>query len=138
MEYGYLLNPVVMEKEHLEKFEEYMKQYEGASERQIMSEIMRVRSEVSKEVVDTHIRNLELMGQMEGFTNAEIRQRIDMMKNMLAANAPAASSGRVETAQFGGSSLLLWFLLLTAIWRRPFFGRPGFGRPGFGFPGFWF
>ena len=135
MEYGYLLNPIVMEKTHYEKFEEYMKQYEGASERQLMSEIMRVRGEVSSEVVNTHIRNLELMGQMEGFADAQIQQRIAMMKNMLTANA-AASSGTVETAQWGGSGLLLWFLLLSSIWRRPGFGRPGFGRPGFGRPGF--
>lgn len=127
-----------MEKTHYEKFQEYMKQYEGASERQIMAEIMRVRGEVSQEVLNAHFKNLELMGNMEGFGNEQIRQRIAMMKNMLAANTPAASSRTVETAQFfGGSSLLLWFLLLTAIWRRPFFGRPGFGRPGFGFPGFW-
>ncbi|AOT71596.1 hypothetical protein [Geosporobacter ferrireducens] len=138
MEYGYLLNPITMEQTHSEKFQEYMKQYEGASERQIMSEIMRVRGEVSKEVVDKHIKNLELMGQMEGFSNAEVRERIAMVKNMLIVNAPAASSRTVETTQFGGSSLLLWFLLLSAIWRRPFFRRPGFGRPGFGFPGFGF
>ncbi|SHJ94367.1 hypothetical protein SAMN02745975_03284 [Geosporobacter subterraneus DSM 17957] len=138
MEYGYLLNPMIMEKTHYEKFQEYMKQYEGASERQIMAEIMRVRGEVSQDVLNAHLKNLELMGNMEGFGNEQIRQRIAMMKNALAAGAPAASSRTIETAQFfGGSSLLLWFLLLTAIWRRPFFGRPGFGRPGFGFPGFW-
>ena len=136
MEYGYLLNPIVMEKTHYEKFEEYMKQYENASERQLMSEIMRVRGEVSSEVVNTHINNLELMGQMEGFADAQIQQRIAMMKNMLAANVPAASTGTVETAQWGGSGLLLWFLLLSSIWRRPGFGRPGFGRPGFGYPGY--
>lgn len=131
MEYGYILNPITMDQAHYEQFQGYMEQYKNAPNRQILSEIMRVRSEVSQDVLDAHMKNLELMGQMEGYSTAETQQRIVQLKQMLAANPPAASSQNVETAFWGGTSLLLWFLLLTAIWPRTYIGRPGYGYPGY-------
>jgi hypothetical protein len=70
------------------------------------------------------VKNLDALSKMEGFVTDTHRQRIDMVKSILTAETrvsrPSQQSG-VETQIFFGSSLLLWFLILAAIWRRPLF-----------------
>jgi hypothetical protein len=133
---NYNIEQIIWPAEEMGKFDEYHQQYGNMPDKVIFQEIMKVKSEVSQELIQKHVHNLEALAQLQGFTNDTQKQRIDYVKSIL--NAPVrqrvAESDVESQLFFGGTSLLLWFLLLTSIWRRPLLGP--IGRPGFGFPRF--
>ncbi len=131
---NYNIEQIIWPAGEMDKFNEYQQQYGNMPDKGIYQEIMRVRSEVSQETIQQHIHNLEALAQLQGFTNDAQRQRIDYVKSLL--NAPGGQRGKessTESQFFGGTSLLLWFLLLNGIWRRPIRGPIG-RYPGFGYP----
>ena len=118
---GYSLDLMLLPNEKMEEFNKFITEYGAAPDRYLYSEISRVKNEVSSEMIQQHIKNLDSLGQMEGLVNDQHRQRIEMVKRILTTETKrskyAQSQPKAEIF-FGGSSLLLWFLILTAIWRR--------------------
>ncbi|MFZ5969209.1 MAG: hypothetical protein ACOYVK_18795 [Bacillota bacterium] len=101
------------------KFNELMEQYGDMPTRQIYREIARVKGEVSQEVVDQHLKNLDTLTTMEGFMTEDHKEKVERVKVLLGMPGPqskGAQSENIETEFVSGTSLLLWFLILVAIW----------------------
>jgi len=126
---GYTLDLMILPNDKMNEFNEFLSEYGNKPDRYLYSEIARVKSEVSNEVLQQHITNLDAMAKMEGLVTDGHKRRIDTVKRILTTDFPTQSSARRIQSNpsteffFGGASLLLWFLALAAIWRR----RPGFG-----------
>ena len=113
------LKMLIFPADQIEKYNEFKKQYENVSTRQIYREIARLKNEVSQEVLDQHIQNLDAIANMGGFINEGHKGKIEQIKSLLGyqnVSRARGSSLRVETEFVSGTSLLLWFLILVAIW----------------------
>ncbi|SET80041.1 hypothetical protein SAMN05660297_03548 [Natronincola peptidivorans] len=134
---GYTLDFIMVPSEHIGKFNDFMAQYGDRSDYEIFQEIAETKSQLSQDLLNQHIKNLDALSQMNGFVTNTNKQRIAAVKEVLSEGTGSSTDSIVDSQFFfGGTSLLLWFLILAAIWRRPFggygggfFGRPGFGRP---------
>lgn len=117
---GDTLEMLIFPAEQMEKYNEFKQQYGNLSERQIYREIARLKNEVSQEVLDKHIKNLDAISNMEGFITEDQKGKIEQVKSFIgynnAARARSSQNSRVETEFVSGTSLLLWFLILVAIW----------------------
>ncbi len=125
---------IIFPNNQMEKFKEYIEQYKNASEKQIFREMIVLKNQVSKKVLDYHIKNLEALQKTEGFLGEEQKQRIEMVKKILTTetNIPSRrnmQSLKPETNYINPTSLLLWFLILVSIWGRGYWG--GYGYPYF-------
>lgn len=123
MSSNYNLDMIMFPSEQMSEFDTYMKKYGDLSEADVYREIVKVRTEVSKEVLQQHVKNLDALSQMDGFVTTTHRQRMHIVKSLLVEEVESSSnnvSRSVETQFLYGSSLLLWFLALLAIWRRPY------------------
>lgn len=130
---GYNLDFIMLPSEHIGQFNDFMKEYGELSDYEIYTKIAEVKGQVSKEVLNQHLQNLDALTNMNGFVTDTAKFRIEAVKKVLAEASSSNLQPRVDSNFFfGGSSLLLWFLILAAVWRRPFRG-PTFGRPRFGF-----
>lgn len=125
---GYTLDLVMLPNDKMNEFNKFMTEYGNKSDRYLLNEIARVKTEVSQELLAQHLNNLDTMAKMQGLVTDYHKRRIDMVKR--AISTPTQSSQNTNRqaapgAQFfwAGSSLLLWFLILAAIWRRPYY-RP--------------
>lgn len=121
---AYTLDLVMLPNDKLEEYNKFLEQYGNVPDKYILREMYRVKGEVSQDVLSQHIKNLDALSKMEGFVTDDHKQRIEMVKNILTAEtrlSRPSQQAEVETQFWGGSSLLLWFLALAAIWRRPFF-----------------
>ncbi len=119
---NYSLEYFLFPSQHYDLFNQYMEKYGGMTDSQIYNEINVAKGEVSGDVVRQHITNLDAIAQMQGFVDNHTRQRIVRTKEVLASNLSSNVRHNVESHFFGGSSLLLWFLILVSIWRRPLGG----------------
>ncbi|MDR5659639.1 hypothetical protein RH915_09040 [Serpentinicella sp. ANB-PHB4] len=127
----YALDFIMIPSEHIGEFNDFMTQYGDLSDYDLFNEILVTKNEVSQSELQSHIKNLDALSQMDGFVNDFTRQRIELVKEVLNTDSSTTPQSKIEKQfLFGGSSLLLWFLTLAAIWRRPFRG-PRFRRPGF-------
>ncbi|MBB6218123.1 hypothetical protein HNQ80_004263 [Anaerosolibacter carboniphilus] len=117
---GDTLEMLIFPADQMGKYNEFKKQYGNLSERQIYREITRLKNEVSQDVLDKHIKNLDAISKLEGFITADQKSRIEQVKSLLgyknASRANGSQNLRVETEFVSGTSLLLWFLILVAIW----------------------
>ncbi|MFT9497485.1 hypothetical protein [Anaerosolibacter sp.] len=121
---AYTLDLVMLPNDKLGEYNKFLEQYGNVPDKYILREMYRVKGEVSQEVLSQHIKNLDALSNMEGFVTDDHKQKIEMVKNILTAEtriSRPSQQAEVETQFWGGSSLLLWFLTLAAIWRRPFF-----------------
>lgn len=130
----YALDLVILPNDKIEQFNEFVKQYGNLPDKYIFREIAKVKNEISSDMLQQHVKRLDSLSKVEGFVTDYHKQRIDMVKRILASETKVSQpksqqQAGIETQFWTGSSLLLWFLLLTAIWRRPFFRRPYFGYP---------
>ncbi|MCC5910597.1 MAG: hypothetical protein JJT76_09195 [Clostridiaceae bacterium] len=128
---GYTLDFIMVPSEYIGEFNDFMVQYGDKSDYDIYRQIVDTKSELSQDLLNQHIKNLDSLSQMNGFVTDATKQRIAAVKEILTADTGSSNSqANVETQFFGGTSLLLWFLILAGIWRRPFRGfRGGFGGP---------
>ena len=115
------MDMVIFPYNEMEKFNGLMKQYGNMPSRQIYREIARVKNDISKEVIDQHIKNLDALSAMGGFVTEEQKGKMERVKTLLksetAYQVPGSNqSSSVETEFVSGTSLLLWFLILVAIW----------------------
>ena len=120
--FGYMFNRVVYDEDMISQFDEFTNEYTNKSDRELYAEIEKIQSEVDINVKKKHINNLEHLAQMEGFVSAETAQHIDRIKKLIKVDESSSSSKSVDErsfhAQFASrSSLLLWFLLVTALFR---------------------
>lgn len=122
---NYSLDYFLFPSQNFGVFNEYMEKYGGMTDNQIYGEMNIVKGQVSSEVVRQHIQNLDAIAQMQGFVDNNTRQRINKTKEVLTSTVGQNSKSNVDAQFFGGTSLLLWFLILVSIWRRPYGG--GFG-----------
>lgn len=116
-----MVNRFILNDEQMDQFDVFMQKYGNQPERVIYREINRVKDEVSEDVLNQHINNLDALSQMEGFVTDVNRQRIANVKNILTSNKSSFyrrnRRSSYPSAQFvSGTSLLLWFLILVAIW----------------------
>jgi hypothetical protein len=106
--------------DQMEQYNEFKKQYGDLPERQIYREIAKLKNQVSQEVLDQHIKNLDAVSNMEGFITEDQKGKIAHIKSLLgyknASRVKDSQNSRVETEYVSGTSLLLWFLILVAIW----------------------
>lgn len=123
--FAYVLNSSLLTTEQQEEFEKFRSEYKNRNKRQITREIMKVKSKLSQDVINKHIKNLDALAKMEGFVTDEAKANIEYIKKVLSQEArpgrgrpnPNASAAPPPQQQFvGGASLLLWFLILVAIW----------------------
>lgn len=122
---------VIFPNDQMDKFKEYMEKTQGMSQRQIAAELMKAKAEVSKEILDRHIKNLDALSQTEGFLSEEHKAKIPMLKHALLSESRSSSKKTKDTdveGQFfwGFGSSWLWWLILASIWGRGFWG--GYGR----------
>ncbi|MTI67354.1 MAG: hypothetical protein FH753_12265 [Firmicutes bacterium] len=127
--FGYMFNKLLYDDSVLEKLDKYSKDYENKSNREILSYIEKLQADVSNDIKLQHIKNLELLSKMEGFTEENAIVNIKYLKRLLKVNENVSNHTRLNRNQYvSGSSLLLWFLLVTLIYRRPFGRRRPFRR----------
>jgi hypothetical protein len=117
---GETVEMLIFPADQMEQYNEFKKQYGNMPERQIYREIGRLKNQVSQEVLDQHIKNLDAVSNMEGFITEGQKGKIAQVKSLLgynnASRARGSQDSRVETEYVSGTSLLLWFLILVAIW----------------------
>lgn len=126
----HLFHEIALTKEDIAQLEEYHEQYANKSENYILRKIIETKNILSKEVLQQHQKNLSLLAQMEGFLSEEQKKKIQYLIHLLESDIAVrrrrgTNISDVEEQSFKGrSSLLLWFLLLSIIWRRPSFRYP--------------
>ncbi|KAB3530506.1 hypothetical protein [Alkaliphilus serpentinus] len=124
----YSLDFLMIPREHIGKFNEFMEEFGDVSDYDLYKQILDTKSKVSANVLNQHMKNLDALSSMTGFVTDSTKGRIELVKRVLNTDTGSSKpKSHVENQFWGGSSLLLWFLILAAIWRRPFFGGPGFG-----------
>ncbi len=128
--FGYMFNRVIYDEDIMKQFDEFSNEYTDKSDRELYTEIEKVQSEVSTEVKKKHINNLEHLAQMEGFMSDGTVRDIDRIKKIIKIDESSSRFKNVNResidAQFvSRSSLLLWFLLVTVLYR----GRRRYRRP---------
>ncbi|WP_129600805.1 hypothetical protein [Anaerophilus nitritogenes] len=117
-----MMNQFVLTDEQMKEFDNFMEKYGNLPDRAIFREIDMVKNQVSDDLLSQHIKNLELVEKMQGFVEKEHLGRIETVRRILNSPKPPQMKKEVTGQYFyGGSSLLLWFLTLAAIWRRPYF-----------------
>lgn len=113
----------------LEQFQEFSTKYADVSDMEIYSQIDKLQAELSNEVKQMHIKNLDALANVEGFSEYNIAESVSEVKSLIKldtkSNSSPLSEEEVWSQYVGGSSLLLWFLLVTALFR----GRRGFRTP---------
>ncbi|MBS4534621.1 hypothetical protein GOQ29_03225 [Clostridium sp. D2Q-14] len=121
---GHLLNRMILGEESVDKYDEFLKEYGQKSDEELFVEIDKIQKEVPDGIKSIHLRNLDRLARMEGFVDSDTIDKIDYVKKIIKVEE---SSNRrysgVNVQYFGGTSLLLWFLLLTVLFRRPRFRR---------------
>ncbi|MCT4593237.1 MAG: hypothetical protein N4A57_03045 [Anaeromicrobium sp.] len=132
--FEYIPNPVLLNDEQQEEFDKFKAQYADKPNKYILREMMRVKAQVPQEMVEKHIKNLDLICEMEGFDKERIQPRVDMVKSLLRINMPSQNTIQsaepiVDSQIFFGGALLLWFLALAAIWRYPYYRTPYYRSP---------
>ncbi|MFZ5967441.1 MAG: hypothetical protein ACOYVK_09755 [Bacillota bacterium] len=130
--FAYSFNKAVLSEDQMKEIDTYMQAYANVPDQYILRDIMRVKSQVTPDILNQHIKNLDHLSQMEGFVTEDTKERIDRVKRILTRTSGRSSKIQQSNPEsqifFGGAGLLLWFLLLTAIWRTPYYGYPwGFG-----------
>ncbi|MBS4536629.1 hypothetical protein GOQ29_13475 [Clostridium sp. D2Q-14] len=131
--FGYMFNRLFYDESVLNELEKYSSQYENISDSELYVEIERVQKEVPNEIKAQHMKNLESLSQMNMFSEGSHSSDISHLRNLVEIDESNSYPSSISRSQYvSGSSLLLWFLLVVALWRRPF-GRRGFRRKrGFG------
>ncbi|QEK11254.1 hypothetical protein FQB35_02090 [Crassaminicella thermophila] len=138
MYYHYMVSPILFPSDQMDKFEIFLQQYGDKSEKYIFEEIDKLKNQVSENVIQKYIRNLELIAQTEGFLTQEQKNKIDRIKRILTENNSFSMQHQNVESQSFATSLLLWFLILVAIWpkhsykprpHRPYPPRPYPPRP---------
>ncbi len=121
IEFIQALNKTFLNEEQIKELEGYSKKYANKSDQFLLREIQRIKPTVPQNVINQHINNLDHLYHMDGFINRAQKQRIDMIKKILSS--PSGRGKPDAEGQFFccGSGLLLWFLVLAAIWRRPYY-----------------
>lgn len=119
------LNKSFLDNESYNKYSEFVEDKKDKSDRYFYNEIEKVQSEVSNELKARHLNNLEYLSKMEGFINDDIKRKIEYIKSLIKVEE-SESLQDIESQFFGGSSLLLWFLLVTVLFRKG--GRNRRGR----------
>lgn len=127
-DFAYVINKGILSQEQMKKIDKYAQEYQDKSEEYILNEIMKVKSQVSPSIINQHIKNLDHLSQMEGFVTEDMKYRISRVKNVLETPLKNPQTNP-ESQFFGGGALLLWFLVLAAIWRRPYYYRRPYRRP---------
>ena len=114
-------NKTLLNAEQIKELEGYQKKYANKSDQFILREIHRIKPTVPANIVNQHVKNLDHLYQMEGFVDQEQKKRISTVKKILST--PSRNPQSNAEAQFFccGGGLLLWFLVLAAIWRRPYY-----------------
>lgn len=125
------LNKSFLDNETYNKYSEFVEDKKDKSDRYFYIEIEKVQSEVSNELKARHLNNLEYLSKMEGFINEDIKRKIEYIKSLIKVEE-SESLQDIESQFFGGSSLLLWFLLVTVLFRKGGKNRRG-GRNRRGF-----
>ncbi|EOD00834.1 hypothetical protein [Caldisalinibacter kiritimatiensis] len=132
--FEYMFNRLLYDEAVIEELDKYSKEYQDKTDREILAEIEKVQAEVPNEVKLQHIKNLELLSKMEGFKEENPMADMEFLKQLIRVDENASESRTLSRRQYvSGSSLLLWFLLLTVLYKRPFNRRP-FRKPFRRFP----
>ena len=133
---SYTIDPIIFPSSQMDKFQEFMNQYGAMPYRQLLQEMAMVKTQVSADDIQKYVNNLDHFAQMDGFVTEDHRRRIQDVRNVLLAPSAVAQPESNADSQFffAGPALLLWFLALAAIWRRPIYG--GFPYGGFPYGGF--
>jgi hypothetical protein len=118
----YMINRMILNDEEMKEFEKYMEEYGQVPDRYLLREISRVQRELPNELKMQHINNLEQLSKMQGFVDDEIRNKINSVKRIIIIDNSSSTDNTENISEdigyFEGSSLLLWFLLLTFLFRR--------------------
>lgn len=120
---SHLLNRMILGEESVDKYDEFLKQYGEKSDEELFDEINKLQSEVPDDIKKIHLRNLDRLSRMEGFVDSKVRERIDYIRETIKIEESSDRRYSRNVQYFGGSSLLLWFLLVTALFRRPIYRR---------------
>lgn len=122
--FGYMFNRLLYDESVLEELDKYSSQYEGKSDRELHEEIQRVQKEVPNEIKVQHMKNLELLSQMDMFSQQSYKSNVSYLKSLVEIDESVPYSSSIPRSQYvSGSSLLLWFLLVVALYRRPYYRR---------------
>lgn len=130
--FGYIFNNIFYDEDTMIQFDEFAKEYESKTDAQLYEAIEKTQAEVDIEIKKKHIKNLELIGQMEGFIDETTTRSINEIKKLIKVEETSSRARgysrynrrRVEAQFFSSSSLLLWFLLVTVLFRGSRFRRP--------------
>lgn len=118
----HMINRMILNDEEMKKFEKYMEEYGQTPDRYLLREISRVQRELPNELKMQHINNLEQLSKMQGFVDDEVINKINSVKRIIVidnnSNTNNIENINEDMGYFEGSSLLLWFLLLTFLFRR--------------------
>lgn len=132
--FGNMFNEILYDEQVIEQFDEFSKKYKDKEDEEIYSEIDRLQKEVSEEIKKKHLKNLELLSQIEGFTTQETVREVENVKKLLkiknSSENKKVSEREIRRQYVSPSSLLLWFLLLTVIYRgrKRYYRRSIFGN----------
>lgn len=125
---NYLLNRMIIGEESVDRYDEFLNEYGQKSDEELYQEISKVQADVSNEAKKIHVRNLERLSRMEGFVDDDVRRRVEKVKGLIKIEESGSRRYSRGSAQyFYGTSLLLWFLLVTALFRKPYY-RYGYRR----------
>lgn len=130
--FGYMFNNVFYDENTMTQFEAFNEEYANKTDAELYEAIEKAQGDVDVEIKKKHIKNLELMGQMEGFIDDTTVKNINDIKQLIKIDEVPSetrrySGRRIESQFFSSASLLLWFLLVAVLFRGRRFRRP-FGR----------
>lgn len=131
--FGYMFNNVFYDENILNQLEAFNEEYADKTDAELYAAIEEAQANVDNEVKKKHIKNLELMAQMEGFVSENTVRNINNVKQLIKIDETSTKSRRysrrrIDSQFFAAGSLLLWFLLVAVLFRGSRFRGP-YGYP---------
>ncbi|MFZ5969033.1 MAG: hypothetical protein ACOYVK_17900 [Bacillota bacterium] len=113
--------------EEMKNLNEFLTIYANKPDRQLLREIMIYNNQLPENERKQHIKNLDLLSQMEGIVTDDTKQRLDIVNRVLRYQGSIPNRVPADVEQqllFGGIGFFPALLLLYIFRRRPVFRRP--------------
>ncbi|WP_053955698.1 hypothetical protein [Inediibacterium massiliense] len=116
--YYYMMGSMPYMPYTMNPYDEFIAQYANLPQEDIWDEMYKLKNQVPQNLIQQYIHELDYFMETGTIYSPEQIETIDKIKDILMESSTLSAP---QTQYVSGTSLLLWFLILTAIWPK---GRP--------------
>ncbi|WP_129599684.1 hypothetical protein [Anaerophilus nitritogenes] len=94
-------------------YDQFMTQYRDISKEDLWDEMYKIKDQVPQNIIQQYMSQLDYFMEMGMIYSPEQMEIIEKIKDILMEGSSLSAP---EAQYVSGTSLLLWFLILSAIW----------------------